>query len=290
MAIVTFTAFMKDDDGHGWSETHNKDSGSAPPDVSTLLPAFDDLMNKFRVPLLCADTFYIGSRCSFKGPNNANAGDNIERDPPQRGPQTYLGTAITSTAPEASVKMRLRNAAATAKSDVYLRGFPKQVIDAGVLDITSPVGSNWKANADKYANALIQGSYGWVGINPLTTPRGTVTGYTRNTDGTVTFNVTPTNGIAMPVAGTKLTVKFSKINRSKSVLNRSLVCVVDTGAAAVTCEEVIACDEFQTNGHFIAAQIGFIPYAALSYYRLAKRKTGRVFGVGPGRLPAQIRH
>lgn len=290
MSLVRLTAFMKDDDGHGWSESHDFDSGGAAPDIATILPAFDNLMKSKRVPLLCGDSFYIGARASFKTAQNAAAGDNVENDPPIRGPQTVGGVDINMTAPEAAIKMRLRNAAATAKSDVYLRGFPKQCVNAGVLDFVSAIGAGWKAKADQYVEALKAGAYGWVGINPATTSRGKVTGYTRDADGTIIFNVTPTNGVPLPAAGTKLNVKFARINRSRSVLNRTLVCTVLVGAVTVQCEEVIAVDDFANDGTYIAAQNAFIPYSAVSYYRLAKRKTGRPFGVGPGRLKASILH
>lgn len=287
MAIVQLTAFFKDDDGHGWQETHNKDSGGVPPDITALLTSFDNLLNARRVPLLCGDSFYIGCRVSYKTAQNQTAGDNLERDPPQRGPQTFAGTAITMTAPEVAIKMRLRNAGSTQKSDVYLRGMPKQCIDAGVLDFTSPIGAAWKTKADQYANDLVQGAYGWPGINAATTSRGTVTGYQRQADGTILFNLTATNGVPLPAVGTKLNIAFSKINRSKSVLNRVLVCRILTGGVTAQCEESIACDDFVNDGHYIAEQISFIPYAAVSYYKLAHRKTGRPFGVGPGRLPAR---
>jgi hypothetical protein len=290
VSLVRCTAFFRDDDGHGWSESHDRDSGGTTPDITAILSQFDNLLNSNRVPLLCADSFYIGCRASFKTAQNQTAGDNLERDPPQRGPQTVGGVAITMTAPENSIKMRLRNAASTQHSDVYLRGFPKQLIDAAVLDTTSAIGAGWKAKADQYAAALVQLGYGWVGINSATTARGTVTGYMRQTDGTILFNLTPTNGVVLPAVGTKLTVKFARLNRSKSILNRSLVCRVLAGGATVQCEEVIAADDFETDGTFIATQLSFIPYSALSYYRLARRKTGRPFGVGPGRLKAQTLH
>jgi hypothetical protein len=290
MAIVQLTAFFKDDDGHGWSEQHNKDSGGSTPDLTTLLAAFDNLMISKRLPLLAGDSFYIGCRISFKNAQNANAGDNIERDPPARGPQTFMGERLTMTAPEVAIKMRLRNTASTAKSDVYLRGFPKECVDAGVLDFTSPVGLAWKGKADQYAAQLVGDAYGWPGINPATTSRGTVTNYVRQVDGTVLFTLLVTNGVALPAAGTKLTIKFARINRSDSALNRALVCTIQAGGTTAKCEEVIAVDDFETAGTYIANQINFIPYAAVSYYRLSRRKTGRPFGVGPGRLPAQVRH
>lgn len=290
MAFIRCTAFFKDDDGHGFSEAHDRDSGGTQPDLTTILSNFDNLMTSLRVPLLCGDSFYIGCRASFKTSQNQNAGDNIERDPPMRGPQTMQGTALTMTAPEAAIKMRLRNTASTAHSDVYLRGFPKQCVDAGVLDFTSTVGAAWKTKADQYAQALCAGAYGWLGTDTAKTSRGVCTGYMRQADGTTLFNVTPTNAVALPATPAKLTVKFAKLNHSKSVLNRALICKVLTGNVTVQCEEVIASDPFENDGTYIGVVLSFIPYSAVSYYKLGQRKTGRPFGVGPGRLPARVLH
>lgn len=288
MPVIRLTAFFKDDDGHGWSETHDKDGGTTIVSLTTFLAAFNSLMQSFRRPLLGGDAFYIGCRASYKTSNGAIAGDNIELDPPMRGPQTSGGVTVNMDAAEVAVKMRFRNDGSTARSDVYVRGMWRQVIDAGVLDFTSPTGAEWKNRADTYANALISNGYGWVGTNPTTTSRGKVTGYTANANGTVTLNLTQQNGVPLPVAGTRLAIKFARINRSKSILNRVLVCVVDVGAAAVTTTEQISPADFETEGTYVATVKGFIPYAAMSYYKLARRKTGRPFGVAPGRLPAAV--
>jgi hypothetical protein len=290
MPTVRLTAFFKDDDGHGWSEAHDKDGGSSITSLTTFLTNFNNLMQTRRRPMLGGDAFYLGCRASYKTNDGTVAGDNIELDPPMRGVQTVGGEVVNMTAPEVAVKMRFRNDASTARSDAYTRGEWKQVIDAGVLDLLSPLGAEWKTRADQYAAALIAGGYGWVGVNPTATPRGKVTGYTENLDGTVTINITSTNGIAIPVAGTKVTVKFARINASKSILNRLVVATVEPGAASVTTIERIATSAFVTDGTFIIYVKGFIPYAAMSYYRLSRRKTGRPFGVGPGRLSAQTLH
>lgn len=290
MPSIRLTAFFRDDDGHGWSETHDKDGGSSVTSLVTYLANFNTLMQSFRRPLLSGDAYYIGCRASYKTADGTIAGDNIELDPPMAGPQTFAGNNLFMGAPESAVKMRMRNDASTARSDVYLRGQWGQVINGGVLDFTTVVGAEWKRRADLYAAALIAGGYGWVGTNPALTSRGIVTGYTHNTDGTVTLNVTPTNAIPLPVGAGRITIKFARINGSKSVLNRALVCNVETGGAAVTTIELIAVSEFLTNGTYVATIKGFIPYAAASYYRRSQRKTGRPFGVGPGRLRAQTLH
>jgi hypothetical protein len=287
MPAIRLTAFFKDDDGHGWSETHDKDGGSSVTSLTTYLQNFDSLMSTWRRPLLAGDAYYIGCRASYRTTDGTIAGDNLERDPPMRGPQTFSGNNLAMGAPETAVKMRLRNDASTARSDVYLRGIWSQLVSAGVLDLGGAVGGEWKTRADAYAAALVSGGYGWVGTAPGTTSRGDVTGYLAAVDGRVDLNVTPTNGIVLPPAGTRLAVKFARINDSNSVLNRALVCTVQVGGAAFRTVQVVAVGDFESSGTYIATVRGFIPYAALSYYKLAKRKTGRPFGVGPGRLPAR---
>lgn len=290
MPIVRLTAFFKDDDGHGWSETHDKDGGTTITSLTAFIQNFNNLMQSFRRPLLGGDAFYIGCRGSYKTDSGAIAGDNIELDPPMRGPQTALGQTVNMDAAEVAVKMRWRNDASTAHSDVYIRGMWRQVIDAGVLDFTDPLGAEWKQRADNYAAALVAGAYGWQGTNPALTSRGKVTGYIQNANGTVTFNVTPQNGVMLPAAGTRVSVKFARINRSKSILNRVFVCTVETGGAAVTTSELVSPSDFETEGTYIATVKGFIPYSALTYYKLARRKTGRPYGVAPGRLRVQTLH
>lgn len=290
MPIVRLTAFFKDDDGHGWSETHDKDGGSTIVSLTPYLTDFDGLMQASRRPLLAGDAYYIGCRASYPVGPRLNAGDNIERDPPLRGPQTYGGVELGMTAPEAAIKMRLRNGGSTAKSDVYLRGMWSQTISFGVLDFGSVLGSQWKTRADQYAASLIAGTYGWQGTNPALTSRGNVTGYTHNANGTVTFNVTPDNAVPLPAAGSRVPVKFARINNSKSILNRSFACIVEPGGSAVTTTEQVNPTAWIVGGTYIATVTGFIPYAAMSYFKLAHRKTGRPFGVAPGRLPVKVLH
>jgi hypothetical protein len=290
MPTVRLTGFFKDDDGHGWSETHDKDGGSSITSLTTFIANFDTLMKTFRRPLLGGDAFYIGCRGSYRTASGAIAGDNILLDPPLRGPQTFGGQDVNMDAAEVAVKMRLRNDASTARTDVYIRGMWRQIILAGTLQFSDTFGVEWKRRADAYAAALISGGYGWIGTNPTATSRGKVTGYLPNPDGTVTLQVSQTNGVPLPVAGTKLPFKFARINGSKSILNRLLVCTVDTGGTSVTTLEKISPSVFETNGTYIAVVTGFIPYAAQSYYKLAQRKTGRPFGAGRGRLSAQTLH
>ena len=290
MPIVRLTAFFRDDDGHGWSETHDKDGGTTIVSLGPYLTNFNQLMLDARRTLLAGDANYQGCRASYPVSDKLNAGDNIAIEPPINGSQTYLGIALRMTAPESAVKMRFRNAAFTAKSDVYLRGYWSDVATGGVANFATTVGSEWKRRADIYGNALVQGGYGWAGTNNALTSRGNVTGFAVNPEGTVTLNVTPTNGVALPAVGNHVPVKFARINSSKSIMNRTFACIVEAGGVAVTTTEIVNPSAYVVGGTYIATVTGFIPYAAISYYKLASRKTGRPFGVGPGRAPARVLH
>lgn len=287
MPTVRLTAFFRDDDGHGWSETHDKDGGSSVTSLTTFLTNFDNLMQTFRRPLLSGDCFYIGCRASYRTANGTIAGDNLLRDPPLRGPQTFMGNALESGAIDAAIKIRLRNDASTARSDIYIRGQWAPIVQGGVLNFGTQLGLEWKSRADAFVAALIQAGYGWVGTDPATTSRGSVTTYVVNDDDTVTLSLTATNGVALPAAGVKQSFKFARINDSKSILNRAIVCVVQPGGATVKTVQRVGAGPFESTGTYIAVVKGLIPYAALSYYKLAKRATGRPFGLQPGRAPTR---
>jgi hypothetical protein len=287
MPTVRLTAFFRDDDGHGWSETHDKDGGSTITSLTTFLVNFNTLMQTFRRPMLSGDAYYIGCRGSYRTANGTIAGDNLLLDPPLRGPQTFSGIALEMGAPNTAVKIRFRNDSSTARSDAYTRGGWAQLATAGVLNLGGVLGAEWKLRADTYAANLITGGYGWIGVDPTTTSRGDVSGYVVNVDGTVTFTVAPTNAIPLPAAGTKLSVSFARINDSRSTLNRELVCVVQPGLLSLKTIQRVAAGEFESAGTYIAQRKGFIPYAALSYYKLGSRKCGRPFGLAPGRLPVR---
>ncbi len=289
MPVITLTAFMRDDDAHGWEEAHQVDGGAGSPSLTPFLTAFDNLMKTFRVPLLAADGYYIGCRASYKTATNQTAGSNLLADIPIKGPDKIGGESVEMNLASDAVKIRMQNAASTANSDVYLRGVPDQIIQAGQLLFSGKVGGPWKRSLQAYTDALKGAAYGWFGENPALSPKGNVTAVVQNADGTVTFTVATTNGAPMPAAGTKIAVGFAKINNSKSILNRTFVCVVVNNTTLTTMKQ-ISFGSFDTPGTFRIRVVGFIPYDHYSYARAGTRKTGRPFGAGRGRLSAQTLH
>jgi len=289
MPTVRLTAFFRDDDGNGWSEQHDVDGGVSVTSLVPYITNFDNLMKSARRPLLAGDGYYLGCRASYKTTNGQIAAVNLLPDTPQQGTQTVGGVGIGMDKASTAVKIRMSNAANTANSDVYLRGIWDDVISFGQLNFGSTIGIKFKQLLDTYVAGLLQLSYGWTGINPATTSRGDVTNYTQEADGTVTLTIFARNGVAIPAVGTKTQIEFAKINNSKSALNRTLVCMI-TGLGTVKTVKQVAVSDFLTQGTYIIPVKGFIPYALRTYNKLASRKTGRPFGLTPGRRSVQTLH
>lgn len=289
MPTIRLTAFFRDDDGHGWSEQHDVDGGVTIATLTPYLAAFDNLMKSARRPMLAGDGFYIGCRAAYKTADGRIAAANLLADVPVRGTQTLQGVPIWMNEASDAIKVRMQNAASTANSDIYLRGVWDDVQVGGQIFFGGDQGTAFKRYLTAYTDGLRANAYGWTGVNPDATPRGKVENYLVNNDGKVQFQVAATNGKPMPAAGSKVQVKFARINGSKSILNRTIVCIVNSPTGLTTVQQ-IAASEFISEGSFIIPVKGFIPYDHFSYVKLGSRKTGRPFGVGRGRLSAAVLH
>lgn len=289
-ATVQLTAFFRDDDGHGWQESHHVDGGSTDPSLTPIVQTFSAFNKQFRAPLLAGDGYYLGCRASYKASNGRISSAPLFEDLAVRGTNKIGTILIEMNLASDAVKIRWQNANSQANSDIYLRGVWDDVIQAGQLYFGGTVGTAFKTALTAYESALKSNGYGWPGIDPATTSRGDATGYTQNASGTVTINVTPTNGVNLPAAGTRIGVKFSRLNDSKSILNRAFVCVVEAGGTAVTTLKQVAVSDFETAGTFIAVRKSLILYDHVAYHRASSRKTGRPINVGRGRLPASTLH
>ena len=272
MPAIVCAAFFKDDDGNGWSERHCIDGGVSAPALSAFLTNFDDLMTARRVPLLGLDTFYIGCRVSYKTADRKIASAVLFKNPPVRGPLTYQGLDVNTMAPEETIKMRMQNAGRTNSADTYIRGSWHAGSIDGVLNFGGILGTQLKIRLDSYAADLIAKNYGWLGIDTTKTSRGDVTNYAVGVDGRITFTLQPTNGVALPTptppaTTVSLDFRFAKLNDSKSVLNRTLVCDILTPTSIKT-RSAVAAGDFTGGGTYVAKVDGLIPYAILDYYKL----------------------
>jgi len=289
MPTIRLTGFFRDDDGNGWQEQHDVDGGVSVTSLVPYITNFDNLMKSARRPLLAGDGFYIGCRASYRTGNGTIAAVNKLPDTPLRGTQTVMGIEIGMDKASTAVKVRMSNAANTANSDMYLRGIWDDVVAYGQLNFGGTAGIKFKQLLDTYVAGLLQLGYGWQGLNPALTSRGEVTNYVQNADGTVTLTVFAKNGVALPAVGTKAQAEFAKINNSKSALNRTLVVNV-VGVGSLKTIKRVAVSDFETEGTYIMGVKGFIPYALSTYNKLSSRKTGRPFGLTPGRRSAATLH
>lgn len=289
MPPVRLTGFFRDDDGHGWSEQHDIDGGVTITTLTPFLLNFDGLMKSTRRPMLAGDGYYIGCRAAYKTDDGRIAASNLLAEVPVVGTKTVAGQEVWMNESSDAIKVRLQNAASTANSDIYLRGVWDAVMVGGQVFFGGDQGTAFKRLLTAYVDALRQGAYGWMGVNPNLTPRGKVTSYEQTAEGTIRFTVAATNGKPMPANGSKVQVKFSRINGSASILNRTIVCVVESPTSLLSVP-IIGATAFETEGTFSIPVKGFIPYDHFSYVKLGTRKTGRPFGVQRGRLSAMVLH
>lgn len=288
MGLYRHTAFFRDDDGHGWTETHDWDSASSSElDLAARAATFNQLMLTYRLPLLAGDGYYIGCRVSRF---NAGARAKIQSfpiflDTPLPGTPNVSTASTPMDAAMLAVKVTFADATGTARADVYLRGVWEQVIQAGQLNFNGVAGSKFATLLKDYQDALIQGGYGWIGKAPNSTT-GNVAGYTSSPNDIVTFALENLNGIGLPGPGETYMAYFARINNSKSVLNRPLLCTrVD--ALSIRTVNPIAAGPYISGGTFYVRVPAFFRYGQVAYRKLSSRKTGRPTGVGRGRLPAR---
>lgn len=288
MALYRHTAFFRDDDGHGWTETHDWDSASSSDlDLGARAETFNLLMRSRRVPLLAGDAFYLGCRVSRYQPGAFAKVQSfpIFLDSPDPGTPNVSTVSTPMDASLLAVKVTFADATGTSRADVYLRGVWDQAIQAGQLNFNGVAGAKFGELLKMYQDALIQSGYGWIGTSANTT-RGVVNGYTINPDGTITFQTLRREGAPSPDVGVGVTATFARLNNSKSILNRAIRCV---GSAGVTLTSVqqLAAGPFESAGTYYIKIPAFFRYGQVSYRKLSSRKTGRPIGVGRGRLPAR---
>ena len=288
MGLYRHTAFFRDDDGHGWTETHDWDSASSSElDLGARAENFNALMMARRVPLLAGDAFYLGCRVSRYAPGSESKIQSFPLflDLPQHGTKNVSTAKTEMDAALLAVKVTFADATGTSRADTYLRGVWEQVITAGQLDFTGVAGSAFKTLLKDYQDSLINGGYGWIGKASNST-FGTVGPYTVTANGNISFNIVPKGGLPLPPEGTNFTLYLARLNNSNSVLNRPIRVRMDAGFNAVSIQQ-IAAGPFQSAGTFYLRVPAFFRYAQVAYRKLASRKTGRPTGVGRGRLSAR---
>lgn len=284
MPTIRVTTFFGSDAGRGWSESHSI-LGDDP--VGNLLPyvqQWKGILDNFRIPLLAADRYCRGFRVAYPTANGT-----IASSPFRYTPNQYPNNKQVGCAPSSAAQVRFGEITNTQFSNSYLRGFWAAVQQNEQLNFTTAAGSAWKAILDQYTAALVQGGYGWDGIRDSLSPRGLITGYTIDPDTSLcTFNIVITNGVNPPATGQIITFRAARLNKSNSVLNRTLVCTFLSPTEVKTVNP-IAADDFTSQGTFVMPFTDFTSYTGVQYTVLAKKSEGRPTGQSPARRRARAR-
>ncbi len=264
------TAFFQSNEGKGWAESHWRIIDTP---VAALLPfmsQFQALMENFRVPLLAADCFLKGVRVSYATSDGSIASSPFRYAPVKRPANQQRGAS-----PSIAVMARMGTASNSQFSPTYLRGFWDSIETDEEVDFVNGDGPVWKGLLDRYVSALVAQPYGFLGQSDTLSRRGRVTGYTTDVNGRITFVVFPVSGPAFPAFGSPpFQIRISRLNQSKSILNRTqIVTVVD----ATHLETVVptAALEFTSAGTYVQDVQTFLAYTGLQYAILARKPMGR---------------
>jgi hypothetical protein len=275
--------------GYGFQEIHwfNYTGSSQPADLNSIIAALEAGGGVLggRLGILCPDVYIQGIRVST--PVAGAIASKVRK----YSPNFYVGNFPGNTSSQNdSLAMVMYDTTNTKKSITHIRGVPNSVILSEQY-----VPTNGFLNAlNAYGAALVGFPFGWPSKLPgAPAPAtgslfGSVTGYTVSAiTGLVTFTCTPASASSAPstLDPTKTyEVRFSKINRSYSDLNRTFVCNVSVGPPLqFTTVNQVAAGPFLSPGRFSLSIPGYTAYGSFGYATLGERRMGRPIGRYPGR-------
>lgn len=277
MPVVKLVTSFIEDSGWGWTETHYRNESAPDPNLDTVLDAYLTNVAPLRAGILGRGTGIVGIRASY--PRNgaiASTAARININPP---------TTNASTDFAQSLAIQMVDSLHTRKKIIHVRGFWDKVEeDSGYIGGGLAA---WEDRLFPWKDALINGGYGWLTKDPVNSKFGTVLSYASNPDNTITFTLAAPGLGAVPV-GSTISVKFSRINNSNSVLNRQLLCEVLT-AATVKTTAPIAAGEFTGQGRFDYRVTTFVAYSEIGSISIGTRPMGRPLFRAPGRSKARAR-
>lgn len=276
-SLLKFITAFRGGEGYGWSEVHYKLTSSDNPALGTQLDNFELLVAAARQEMLGEDCAIVGLRVSYP---RAGAVASLGRRQFLPGPAGHTGSAAAL-----SLAINFIDTTFTKSKVVHLRGFWDSLEENESYHPELPANVGWEPRLVAWKNALITGGYGWPSKDPALSAKGTVTNYTVTADGIVTFTL---GGAGMPAAtvGTLQQIRFSKLNRSNSVLNRSILCAV-TNANTVVSVAPHAAVAFESQGRFNFRGVSFVGYNQTGSISVGERRMGRPLNRYPGRAKAR---
>ncbi len=264
---------FRDSSGTGWSEIHYWNTSSENPLLNVRVGHMVDVVAPARAALLSADCFLIGCRASY--PRAASVAS-LSKTLSLQG-----NLDISGVSPAVSLATKFTDVSATRHKVTHLRGFWDLVEINGEYHPEGGAAFDWTGKFNDWKATLINGGYGWRSRDGATSAKGVVSAYSADDDGRVTFIVSADAGLTAQV-GKVVSIRFSRLNDSKSPLNRQLLVEVINATTLKTVSPVAA-GPFTGQGRY-SMRIGtFAQYAQVYDVSLGRRAQGRPFGQLPGR-------
>jgi hypothetical protein len=276
--VLKFVTFFSEDDGFGWSEVHYKQVGEDEPNLKVYIDAFIASVVQARKQILGTGCDIVGMRVSYpKAGRTASFGARIK----EGGDPTYKAASYPT-----SLAVNFIDSTYTRSKITHLRGF-WDIVEEGSIYIPGAGGSPWVLRFNNWKDSLIIGEYGWLSKSAALSAQGKVFSYTSDADERVTFTIQGDPQISAAV-GDVITVAFSKLNNSKSTLNRTLLVeVIDESTLKTT--EPIATFPFTGQGRYSYRRTEFIRYNAIGSISVGERRMGAPLFRSPGRQSDRAR-
>jgi hypothetical protein len=274
MAVLKCVWIFRASDGYGWQEIHFWNSASQTPDLVARITNMATQITPYRAPLMGADCVIEGYRVSYPVTNgiaSKAAAENVSGEPGQ----------LTASQND-SLAIVMQDGTNTRKKVIHQRGLWDSVISNETFVPLAVPGSPYNVYLASYLAQLVSQGYGWLGKDQVNSVYGWVNSYVENPDGTVTFTVSPLGANPLPPVGYLVNTRFSKLNKGRSVLNRTMLCEVLTSTTVKTIYP-IAAGPFQAIGRFYMNVYTFIQYNNPGRISLGERRMGRPIGRYPGR-------
>jgi len=265
--------------GYGFTETHFRNVTATNPSLTALLDFNDANIIPLRAGLLGEDCSCVGQRVSYRIPNGIASQGRRRLFPGtsgQPGAASYLSLAVVFI-----------NSDGTKKKICHMRGFWDALESDEVYNPPPAVAALWDPRFIAWKDSLVANGYGWPTRDTANAPKGTVSTYVIGADGRVTFTV-PLNAQLTALADTVQSVTFSRLNSSKSTLNRALVCDILSGVSIRT-RDPVACGPFTGAGNYSVRLTTFVGYAATGSQSIGERRMGKPLDRLPGRRSAKAK-
>lgn len=275
--VLKFLQMFNSTSGYGWSEVHYRLSGSDNPDLKVQLDTFLLNVGLPRAQMLGEDCYGVGMRVSYKRDLVIASKPNREFLPGQVGQP--------GAAPSASLAVNMADSTNTRSKIIHLRGFWDSVEENERYVPARPEAAGWIDRFNAWKQALIAGQYGWLAKTAADSAKGKALSYVVANNGIVTFTL---EGPGMPeaVVGTQQQVRFSKFNKSNSLLNKTILVNVDT-RTSLTSVNPHAAQIMTSSGRYNFRGTGFVPYNDVSSVVLGERRMGKPLNRSPGRSKAR---